>query len=128
MAGLSIPPGRAAAEPNVIPMIDILLVLLIIFMLTGIRQVIPVQVPPPATRSATSLHPIVLELLPSGGYAINRHPIADSLLERALGDIYETRPTKLLFVKAAPDRSYQEVVEAFDRARAAGVQALALVP
>ncbi|HET9513036.1 MAG TPA: hypothetical protein VFO95_03825 [Gemmatimonadales bacterium] len=49
-------------------------------------------------------------------------------MERALGDIYETRPTKLLFVKAAPDRSYQEVVEAFDRARAAGVQALALVP
>jgi biopolymer transport protein ExbD len=78
-----------------IPMIDVMLVLLIIFMLKGARQVIPVS---------------------------------DSLLEAVLGQIDEGRPTKLLYVKASDDRSYQEVIQVFDRVRAAGVQVISLMP
>lgn len=128
MAGCSPTHGRVATEPNVIPMIDVLLVLLIIYMLAGVRQVIPVQVPPPSDRSARSVPPIVLELLPLGGYAINTHPVSDSLLDPILAQVFEGRPVKLLYVKAASNRRYQDVVTAFDRARGAGVQALALIP
>jgi biopolymer transport protein ExbD len=128
MAGFSLTQGRVATEPNVIPMIDVLLVLLIIYMLAGVRQVIPVQVPPPSDGSARRVDPIVLELLPLGGYAINTRPVSDSLLDTILAQVYQGRPVKLLYIKAAPDRSYQEVVRAFDRARGAGVQALALIP
>ena len=41
--------ARSSSEPNVVPMIDILLVLLIIFMITQplSRMAIDVQVPPP---------------------------------------------------------------------------------
>lgn len=128
MPGFSLTQGRVATEPNVIPMIDVLLVLLIIHMLAGVRQVIPVQVPPPGDTSPRSVQPIVLELLPLDGYAINTQPVSDSLLDTILAQVYEGRPVKLLHVKAAPDRSYQDVVKAFDRARGAGVQALALIP
>jgi biopolymer transport protein ExbD len=128
MAGFSLTQGRVATEPNVIPMIDVLLVLLIIYMLAGVRQVIPVQVPPPSDGSPRRVDPIVLELLPLGGYAINTRPVSDSLLDTILAQVYQGRPVKLLYIKAAPDRSYQEVVRAFDRARGAGVQALALIP
>jgi biopolymer transport protein TolR len=128
MAGLSLGSGRVVTEPNVIPMIDILLVLLIIHMIAGVRQVIPVQVPPLSSRPASSAPPIVLELLPGAGYAINGESVADSLLETVLATIYRERAAKLLFIKAAPDRSYMEVVAAFDRARGAGIQVLGLMP
>ena len=46
--------GEVSSEPNVVPMIDILLVLLIIFMITQplSRMAIDVQVPPPEMPSA----------------------------------------------------------------------------
>ncbi|HTG84026.1 MAG TPA: biopolymer transporter ExbD [Gemmatimonadales bacterium] len=128
MAGLSSSRGRLDPEPNMIPMIDVMLVLLIIFMLKGVRQVMPVQVPPVSTSQGSSTEPIVLELLPGMRYAINRLPVSDSLLETVLGQIYEGRPTKLLYVKASDDRSYQEVIQVFDRVRGAGVQVISLMP
>ena len=49
------PAGSISAEPNVIPMIDIMLVLLIIFMISQplTRMAIDVQVPPPVTNPTT---------------------------------------------------------------------------
>ena len=47
--------GAVSSEPNVVPMIDILLVLLIIFMITQplSRMAIDVQVPPPENTTVT---------------------------------------------------------------------------
>ena len=65
-----------SAEPNVIPMIDILLVLLIIFMISQplSRMAMSVQVPPQERAQATSAvsTQIVLELTADGGYAFTR--------------------------------------------------------
>lgn len=121
--------GRIESEPNVLPMIDVLLVLLIIFILASIRNALEVQVPP--ASAATSPRPpsqIVLELLANGGFAINGQPVPDDRLETTLEEIYRTRVTKLLFIKAAPHRKYQEVVTALDRSKGAGVQVVALMP
>src|SRR5262245_44971087 len=120
MAGFSRSHGGLDPEPNMIPMIDVMLVLLIIFMLRGVRQVLPVQVPSAESENAAAV-PIVLEMLPGVGYAINQRPVSDSALETVLGQIFEGRPMKLLYVKASGDRSYQQVIEVFDRVRGAGV-------
>jgi biopolymer transport protein ExbD len=121
--------GRIEYEPNVLPMIDVLLVLLIIFILASIRHVLEVQIPPataaPPTRPAPQ---IVLELLPDGGFAINRQPVPDDRLEATLQDSYRSRAVKLLFIKAAPQRKYHEVVTAIDRSKGAGVQVVAIMP
>ncbi len=124
--------GQVSSEPNVIPMIDIMLVLLIIFMISQplSRQVIEVQVPPPET-AAVSKAPssqIVLELTADGGYAINSQPVPKDQLDTQIHAIYDNRPAKLLFLKAADDRIYQEVIEAMDIARGAGVQVIGFTP
>jgi biopolymer transport protein ExbD len=108
-------------------MIDVLLVLLIIFMLAqNVRHAIDVQVPPLAAQPVgPAPTQIVLELLPGTGYAINGQPVPDDRLEAVLGQIYGGRASKLLFVKAAPDRIYQDVVAAMDRSRGIGVQVIA---
>ncbi len=122
--------GRVESDPNVIPLIDVLLVLLIIYMLLlRIRYVIPVQVPPPVAQSpAPAPTQIVLELLPQSGFALNGQPVADEQLEATLAQIYAPRPTKLLFIQSAPDRAYHEVVAAMDRSRSAGIEVIALMP
>ena len=121
--------GRIESEPNVLPMIDVLLVLLIIFILASIRHVLEVQIP--AAAAAPSVRPpsqIVLELLPEGGFEINGQPVPNDRLESTLEEIYRLRTVKLLFIKVAPQRKYHEVVTAMDRSKGAGVQVAAIMP
>lgn len=121
------------ADPNVVPMIDVLLVLLIIFMMQipMNRMAMDVQVPAEEKKQKKEDKPtdqIVLELLASGGYAINTKPVVPGTLDAELHKIYDERPAKLMFVKVAPNRKYQEVVQAMDIARGAGVQVIGFVP
>jgi biopolymer transport protein TolR len=124
--------GTVSSEPNVVPMIDILLVLLIIFMITQplSRMAMDVQVPPPEppTVSKTPPSQIVLELTDDGGYAINGQPVPKDQLDTQIHAIYDQRPAKLLFLTAGPNRLYQDVIEAMDVARGAGVQIIGFTP
>jgi biopolymer transport protein ExbD len=130
--GGSAAPGEVNSEPNVIPMIDIMLVMLIIFMVSQplARQAIDIQVPPQesATKSNAQSNQIVLELLADGGYAINTQPVPKDQLDTQIHAIFDPRPAKLMFVKSAPERTYQDVIEAMDIARGAGVQVIGFTP
>jgi biopolymer transport protein ExbD len=72
--------GSLQNEPNVTPMIDVLLVLLIIFMIVIplSRKAIDVQLPDPTpTKEPPPKNPdqIVLEIHPGGDMAINKQPV-----------------------------------------------------
>ena len=121
------------SDPNVVPMIDVLLVLLIIFMMQipMNRMAMDVQVPAEEKKEkkqAKENDQIVLELLDNGGYAINTKPVAPGGLDPALHLIFDERPAKLMFVKVSPRRKYQDVIVAMDVARGAGVQVIGFVP
>jgi biopolymer transport protein ExbD len=125
--------GALSSEPNVVPMIDILLVLLIIFMISQplSRTTISVQVAPPTPpqqAKSESSNQIVLELGDDGSYAINQQPVPKDQLDTQLHAIFDPRPAKLLFVKPGLNRKYQDVVEAMDVARGAGVQIIGFTP
>jgi biopolymer transport protein ExbD len=120
-------------DPNVVPMIDVLLVLLIIFMMQIPlnRMAMDVQVPSEEKvekQKQAKSDQIVLELLDNGGYAINTKPVTRTSLDAELHTIYDERPAKLMFIKAAPTRKYQDVIDAMDIARGAGVQVIGFVP
>ena len=124
--------GGIQSEPNVIPMIDIMLVMLIIFMVSQplSRMALDVQVPPQEqqTKSDAKSNQIVLELTADGGYAINTQPVPVDQLDTQMHAIFDARPAKLLFVKSAPTRIYQDVIDAMDIARGAGVQVIGFTP
>ena len=126
-------------EPNVTPMIDVLLVLIIIFMviLPMSRKAIDVQLPDPtpsvAPANSTS-NQIVLEVKPdpAGGkdpiFAVNTAVVPkDKLLER-LTEIYKGRPEKIIFIKGDPAVTFQDVIFAMDMSRGAGVLAIGATP
>lgn len=121
-----------SSDINVTPMIDVLLVLLIIFMITQplSRKAFDVQVPPEQQQQQKQQESsqIVLELRADGSYAINAQPVAPSQLDAKFHEIYDQRPAKLLFIKAAGTRKYQDVIEAMDIAHGAGVQVIGFTP
>src|SRR5260370_11880487 len=121
-----------SSDINVTPLIDVLVVLLIIFVITRplSRKACDVQVPPEqkSKQKVQRSSQIVLELKADGSYAINGQPYAIGQLEQAFHQIYDPRPAKLLFIKAAPTRKYLDVMQAMDIAHGAGVQVIGFTP
>ena len=125
--------GGLENEPNVIPMIDILLVLLIIFMaaLPNMRKAIDIQLPDPnptVQPANPQSNQIVLEVLPGGVYSINTEKVDKPRLGPRLKEIYDPRPEKIIFVKGDPTVKFQDVIEAMDIARGAGVKVIGVPP
>ena len=125
--------GSLNSDPNVVPMIDIMLVLLIIFMMMQplLRKAIDLQLPDPQPAQAMqnpSSNQIVLEVLPDGKYAINKEPVTKDRLPGRLKEIYEPRPDKIIFIKGDPKVKYQDVIWAMDVSRGAGVKVIGVPP
>ncbi|HWZ60168.1 MAG TPA: biopolymer transporter ExbD [Gemmatimonadaceae bacterium] len=124
--------GGLTNEPNVTPMIDVLLVLLIIFMLVVpmARKAIDVQLPDPtpAPTAVQNSDQIVMEVCKNATYAINKQPVPKDQLPAKLKEIYDPRPDKIIFVKGCPEAKYQEVITAMDAARGAGVKVIGVPP
>ncbi len=121
-------------EPNVTPMIDVLLVLLIIFMLVVpmARKAIDIQLPDPTPQVAhvQNSDQIVLEVCKNQSYTINKQPVDPSsqALATKVKTIYDGRPEKIIFVKGCPEAKYQDIITAMDVARGSGVKVIGIPP
>src|SRR5829696_8692335 len=105
------------AEPNVTPMIDVMLVLLIIFMLVVPAIQAGFQAVPPQGQNLKS-HPEededqVLGVDADGRYYLNKRPIRSEDLGAAIKQIFDVRTIdKILYVKAHKDIAYGMVLNA----------------
>ena len=120
-------------EINVTPMIDVLLVLLIIFMMIVpmSRKAIDLQLPDPEPTPATNNPPttqILLQVQKNGSYLLNKEAVTKERLAARLKEIYDPRPDKIIFVKGDPTVKYQDVINAMDVARGAGVKVIGVAP
>ncbi|MFN8574551.1 MAG: biopolymer transporter ExbD [Gemmatimonadaceae bacterium] len=133
MAGMAGGAEGLRNEPNVVPMIDVLLVLLIIFMMIIplSRVAIDLQLPDPKPSDEPpppNANQIVLEVLPGGQFAVNKEAIPKERLGARLKEIYDPRPEKIIFLKGDPTVKYQDVIWSMDVARGAGVKVIGVPP
>ena len=120
-------------EPNVTPMIDVLLVLLITFMvmLPTMRKAIDVQLPDPnpsVQPANAKSDQIVLSVNADGTFLINTEQQTKATLPARLKAIYTDRPEKVIFVKGDPDAKYGDIIDAMDIVRGAGVIVIGVPP
>lgn len=123
----------AKAEPNVVPLCDVLLVLLIIFMvITPMVQLgIDVKLPEVQTSdSKTGQDPnvIVLTIKKNDQVELQRNPLELRLLLEELRRQYAARQDKTIFIRADAKVPFSKVMEVMDICKGAGVETLAIIP
>ena len=125
--------GGVKAEPNVTPMIDVMLVLLIIFMVVTPALLAGFNAVPPQGQNLKD-HPEdaendqVLGIDRDGNYYLNKQPIRYDDLGARLKQIYSARTEdKVLYVKADKGLDYAKVLDVLDIAGKNGVVMTAMI-
>ena len=120
------------SEPNVTPMIDVMLVLLIIFMIVIPALLAGFNAVPPQGQNLKQ-HPVededvILGIDADGKFYLNKKETADAALPSAIRAIYDIRTTdKIMYIKADKSLKYDRVLEAMDIASNQGVRVAALI-
>ncbi|HSU16897.1 ExbD/TolR family protein [Longimicrobium sp.] len=122
---------EVAAEINVTPMIDVMLVLLIIFMVVTPAMSIAALPRARHTEYQRDRHPTLL-VDARGAFAIDfagrTERVAPGRLRARLAEIYARTPEDhVIYLKADRDVGYGSVLTALDAARAAGVRRVAAI-
>ena len=119
-----------SAEPNVVPLCDVLLVLLIIFMVItpSLQKGIDVQLPDTTDAGGPTSSAIVMTVHRNMKVDINREYLEWELLPDELERIYAPRQEKVIFIRAEARVPFIRVLELMDIAKGAGVEVLGIIP
>jgi biopolymer transport protein TolR len=121
--------GTTLAEINIVPLVDVVLVLLLIFMLTApmMYRGIDVNLPRASAKPTAVEERLVLTVTKDRTLFLNEKRIAPGGLEGSLRDAFRNRTDKTLYLKADAGLSYGAVVETMDMVRRAGIERLGMV-
>ena len=126
--------GGLVADMNVVPLIDILLVLLIIFMVItplvpkGLEALVPQPSPSQQQPSQEILQKtIVVQVGLNGKLKINQEDHTWETLGPRLETIFKERAEKVAFVKGDDAVMFADVARAIDIMRGAGIDKVGLI-
>lgn len=119
-----------SAEPNVVPLCDVLLVLLIIFMVVTplVQKGVDVKLPSAMNTIDMPENPdIVLYIRRDGNMFINSDPVTVDNLQMLLEDALMTATDKRLYLKADQELEYGNIVDIIEIVKEAGVEVVGII-
>lgn len=123
----------AMATPNIVPLIDILLVLIIIFMVItpltpkGMDTLVPQPSPNQQQNQELENKTVVVQVLKGDKLKINNEDATWDSLGPRIEQVFKDRAEKVAFVKGDNDVLFMSVARAIDIMRGAGIDKVGLI-
>lgn len=130
--GIAVGGGKRGpvSEPNIVPLIDVLLVLIIIFMVItpSVPTGLPVLIPTPQSKpEPVDPRIVVVQVLQGGRLMINEDQCDWDALSTRLSAIFKDRADKVAFLNGDEDIAFAQVARAIDMMRGAGIDRVGLI-
>ena len=128
--------NKQLAQINVVPFIDVMLVMLVVFMITAplLNQGVEVDLPQASSEPITSedQEPLVVSVDASGNYFINigekpESPVDEETLLTRVAAVLKYSPKKPVMVRGDQAVNYGKVVHAMTVLQAAGAPSVGLM-
>ncbi len=121
---------QPTSEINMVPLIDVMLVLLIVFMITAplLTHSVKIDLPKAASVPTTEKpETITLALDADGKLFWNNAPLAEEALAARLREAATQTPQPELHLRADHDTRYQKLAELMSAARDAGIEKMGFI-
>ena len=121
------------AEINVVPMVDVMLVLLVIFMVAApmLQRGVEVSLPVASRSQEIASERLFVDLPVSyredRRVFINKEPVRLDFLAERVRQIMLTRTDKLVYLRGDGEINLQELMEVFDRLKEGGIQNVGII-
>ena len=118
------------SEPNVVPLCDVLLVLLIIFMVVTplVQKGFDLRLPTALNTIQMPDNPeVVLSIRRDGSLYVNQDQATMETLQTMLEEAFMTAGEKKLYVKADQDLEYGLIVEVIQVVKEAGIEIVGII-
>ena len=120
---------RFMAEINVIPLVDVVLVLLVIFMVTApmLYRGMDINLPRSASNTIKPEERVVLTVERNRRVYVDKDLVPLAQLQQKMDALYRKNPEVSVFLRADQDVPYGTVVQVMDSVKKAGIVKLGMV-
>ena len=119
------------SDMNVVPLIDILLVLLVIFMMIprdtkGLDALVPQPSPEPVGAPPRD-EVVVIQVLADGTLRINQEPVSWERLGSRIEEVFKLRATRVAFIRGDGPVEFGVVARVIDVMHTSGIASVGLL-
>jgi len=122
--------GKVTSEPNVVPLCDVLLVLLIIFMVVTplVKKGVDVRLPDALNTITMPENPeVVLSIRKDGTIYVNQEETTEENLQTLLEEAFLSATEKKLYLRADQNLEYGKIVDIIEILKNAGIEIVGII-
>ena len=120
---------RFMSEINVVPLVDVVLVLLVIFMITAplLYRGIDINLPQSSTNTIKPTERVVLTVRDEKNIMVDKQKVALSELQKVLQGMMDGSPNMAVYLRGDKEVAYGVVIQVMDIAKRVGIEKLGMV-
>lgn len=120
---------RFLSEINIIPLVDVVLVLLVIFMVTApmLHRGIDLTLPQSKSNTITPAERLIITIEPTGAMYVGKDRVTLITLRKRLHEAKALNPDVSVYLRADSKIAYGHIVKIMDEVKGVGIERLGMV-